>query len=144
LYVFGPFLKLIVAAEVAQKSFGGSVWLAVITILVVSAVYRKVMQWIIYGSGGNGLNEEEEKMREYLESIADPIRADGLKVSCIVSGSNPERTIVDVSIREGVDLMILTSQGRGGLNLLLTGSVTQKVVQSTDIPVFIVPINQDP
>lgn len=59
LYVFGPFLKLIVAAGVAGVTFGASVWLAVITIAVVSAMYRLVMQWVTDGSGGSGLSEEE-------------------------------------------------------------------------------------
>jgi len=59
LYVFGPFLKLIVVAGVAQITFGASVWLVVITIAVVSAMYRLVMQWVTDGSGGSGLSEEE-------------------------------------------------------------------------------------
>jgi hypothetical protein len=59
LYVFGPFLKLIVAAGVAEITFGASVWLAVLTIAVVSAMYRLVMQWVTDGSGGSGLSEEE-------------------------------------------------------------------------------------
>ena len=59
LYVFGPFLKLIVVAGVAQITFGASVWLVVITVAVVSAMYRLVMQWVTDGSGGSGLSEEE-------------------------------------------------------------------------------------
>jgi nucleotide-binding universal stress UspA family protein len=59
LYVFGPFLKLIVIAGVAEVTFGASVWLVVITIAVVSAMYRLVMQWVTDGSGGSGLSEEE-------------------------------------------------------------------------------------
>jgi nucleotide-binding universal stress UspA family protein len=59
LYVFGPFLKLIVLAGVAQITFGASVWLVILTIAVVSAMYRLVMQWVIDGSGGSGLSEEE-------------------------------------------------------------------------------------
>jgi len=59
LYVFGPFLRLIVTAGVAQVTFGASVWLVVITIAVVSSMYRLVMQWVTDGSGGSGLSEEE-------------------------------------------------------------------------------------
>ena len=59
LYVFGPFLKLIVVAGVAQITFGASVWLVVLTVAVVSAMYRLVMRWITDGSGGSGLSEEE-------------------------------------------------------------------------------------
>ena len=36
LYVFGPFLRLVVPAGVAGVTFGPSVWLAVLTVLVVS------------------------------------------------------------------------------------------------------------
>lgn len=59
LYVFGPFLRLIVVAGVAQVTFGASVWLVILTIAVVSAMYRLVMRWITDGSGGSGLSEEE-------------------------------------------------------------------------------------
>lgn len=59
LYVFGPFLKLVVIAGVAEITFGASIWMVVITIAVVSAMYRLVMQWVTDGSGGSGLSEEE-------------------------------------------------------------------------------------
>ena len=59
LYVFGPFLKLIVVAGVAKITFGASLWLVIFTIVMVSAMYRLVMVWVIDGSGGSGLSEEE-------------------------------------------------------------------------------------
>jgi len=59
LYVFGPFLKLVVVAGVAEVTFGASIWLVVLTIATVSAMYRLVMRWITDGSGGSGLSEEE-------------------------------------------------------------------------------------
>jgi hypothetical protein len=59
LYVFGPFLSLILVSGAARIVFGGSVWLAVITIMVVSSMYRLVMKWVTDGAGGSGLSEEE-------------------------------------------------------------------------------------
>lgn len=59
LYVFGPFLRLIVVAGVASITFGTTIWLVVFTIAVVSAMYRLVMRWVTDGSGGSGLSEEE-------------------------------------------------------------------------------------
>jgi nucleotide-binding universal stress UspA family protein len=59
LYVFGPFLSLIVAAGVASITFGASIWLVVLTVVTVSLMYRKVMAWVTDGTGGSGLNEEE-------------------------------------------------------------------------------------
>ncbi len=59
LYVFGPFFALLAGAGVAAVAYGAAIWLAVATILVVSLLYRLVMQWIVDGSGGTGLSEEE-------------------------------------------------------------------------------------
>jgi nucleotide-binding universal stress UspA family protein len=59
LYVFGPFLRLIVVGGVAQVTFGASVWLVVFTVFMVSTMYRLVMRWVVDGSGGSGLSEEE-------------------------------------------------------------------------------------
>ncbi|NQS91329.1 MAG: universal stress protein, partial [Chloroflexi bacterium] len=53
------FLKLIIVAGVAKVTFGASLWLVIITIMVVSAMYRLVMRWVTDGSGGSGLSEEE-------------------------------------------------------------------------------------
>ena len=59
LYVFGPFLRLIVVAGVASITFGTTIWLVVFTVAMVSAMYRLVMLWVTDGSGGSGLSEEE-------------------------------------------------------------------------------------
>ena len=59
LYVFGPFLHLIVVAGVAQVTFGASVWLVVLTVAVVSSMYRQVIRWVTDGAGESGLTEEE-------------------------------------------------------------------------------------
>lgn len=59
LYVFGPFLKLIVLAGVAKVTFGVTLWLAVFSVVMVSTMYRQVMGWVTDGSGGSGLSEEE-------------------------------------------------------------------------------------
>ena len=38
---------------------GSAIWLAVLTVVTVSAVYRRVMLWVSDGTGGSGLSEEE-------------------------------------------------------------------------------------
>ncbi|MBI9051672.1 MAG: universal stress protein [Anaerolineaceae bacterium] len=87
--------------------------------------------------------QAEKSMRAYLDAVADQLRQEGLRVRTTVTGSYPARAIVEVGKREGVDLIMITSQGRGGLDLIFMGSVAQQVVQLTDSPVFIFPINQE-
>ncbi|MEO6420293.1 MAG: hypothetical protein ABIP39_12830, partial [Polyangiaceae bacterium] len=59
LYVFGPFLRLIVTSGAGAVCFGAPLWMVVVTVVVVSLMYRSVMVWITDGSGGSGLCEEE-------------------------------------------------------------------------------------
>ncbi len=59
LYVFGPFLQFITVAGAAPVIFGASVWLVVLTVIVVSFMYRQVIHSVTDGTGGSGLTEEE-------------------------------------------------------------------------------------
>jgi nucleotide-binding universal stress UspA family protein len=60
----------------------------------------------------------------------------------MVTGSGPARTIVAVSESEAVDLIMLATHGRGGLDRLFMGSVADRVVQQTRRPVFLVPVQE--
>jgi nucleotide-binding universal stress UspA family protein len=57
-----------------------------------------------------------------------------------VTGSLPAKTIVDESKAKHIDMIMVTSRGRGGLRLLLMGSVANQVVEGADSMVFIMPI----
>ena len=58
----------------------------------------------------------------------------------MVTGSGPARTIVDVSDSESADLIMMVTHGRGGPQRPIeVGSVTARVLQSTQCPVFVVP-----
>ena len=79
-------------------------------------------------------------MRKFLSAVARGLRKDGLKVQAIVTGSLPSNTIVDVAAAKHVDLIMMTSRGRGGLKLLFMGSVAERVVQGADQMVLMIPI----
>jgi len=81
-----------------------------------------------------------ENMQKFLEAVARSLREDGVNVRTVVTGSMPARTIAETAEQEEVDMIMLTSRGRGGLDLLMMGSVAQRVVQNTPIPVFMVPL----
>jgi nucleotide-binding universal stress UspA family protein len=120
------------------KVFGSEVMLISVPAVPESGKYRapsSVMQSIRKLAVAN--------MRKYINMVAKTLQEDGLQVRTIVTGSYPARTVVDVGKREGVDMILITSQGRGGLDLLFMGSVAQLIVQLTDSPVFIVPINRE-
>jgi nucleotide-binding universal stress UspA family protein len=55
----------------------------------------------------------------------------------ILEGS-PSREIVEYAEREGCDLVVMSTHGRGGIDRLLLGSVAEKVVRSARVPVMTV------
>ena len=80
-------------------------------------------------------------MNRILEAVAESLKVDNIRVRTIVSGSLPARTIVSVAEQESADLIMHTSRGRGHLEILI-GSVAQRVVESSDKPVFMIPVPQ--
>ena len=81
----------------------------------------------------------EGNMRKFLHDIVRILRKDHLKVKTLVRGSIPARTIGEVSQENKMDMIMLTSRGRGSLDLFLMGSVADEVVRDTQIPVFMMP-----
>ncbi|MCB1023302.1 MAG: universal stress protein, partial [Acidobacteria bacterium] len=96
------------------------------------------------GSESEGYSET---IKSYLEGIANTLKEEDLKVSTYVTGSGPARTILAVSEEENIDLIMMSSHGRGGVDRsekILIGSVAEKVVATTMCPVFLLPLHRDP
>lgn len=78
------------------------------------------------------------QVRNYLESRAARLRAAGLEVEVDVQIGPPAELIVDIAEIERAMLIIMATHGYSGLRRWTVGSVTDKVVRHTRIPVFIV------
>jgi nucleotide-binding universal stress UspA family protein len=86
--------------------------------------------------------EAEAEAQDYLECVAAELGNEGIETSVIVRGSRPAQTIISVADEEQVDMIMMATHGRGGLQRLFVGSVADRVVHHTDHPVFLVPIQE--
>jgi nucleotide-binding universal stress UspA family protein len=86
--------------------------------------------------------EAEAEASQYLEGIAEALRAEGIETDVLVTGSRPAETIIRVAKEKDVDVIMLSTHGQGGLEGLLVGSVPDRVVQRTNCPVLLVPIHE--
>jgi nucleotide-binding universal stress UspA family protein len=84
----------------------------------------------------------EEEARDYLECVASELGKDGIPTQIRVAGSRPAQTIISVAKEEQVDLIMMATHGRGGLQRLFVGSVADRVVHRSTQPVFLVPISE--
>ncbi len=89
---------------------------------------------------------ELTKLIETLKTSADELirrekarfKAEGLSVQGYVMEGIPEEKILEVSLKEDINLIVMGSHGKTGLKRLLMGSVTEKVINQGDKPVLVV------
>lgn len=77
-------------------------------------------------------------MRARFAPVAE--KAEKAKVDCttrIVAEKEPSQAILEVASDEGCDLIVVGSHGRSGVGALVLGSVTQKLLAHTTIPVLV-------
>jgi nucleotide-binding universal stress UspA family protein len=85
--------------------------------------------------------EAEIESWKYLDSIMAAVHDACPSIRTLVTGSRPATVIAEVSEAEQVDMIVMATQGRGGLDRLWMGSVTERVVQQTELPVFLLPVH---
>lgn len=80
----------------------------------------------------------------YLEEVAGELRQSGVHANhAAVFNTDPATEIVLTARDRHLDLIIMASRGRSGLVRGLLGSVTDRVIHSSPIPVMVVPSGDD-
>ena len=87
---------------------------------------------------GKWLAAARKEAAQYLEGVAAPLREAGLRVRTMLDGRPPADAILHVAMREGADLIIMSTHGRGGLSRMLMGSVAESVFHATSRTVMLV------
>lgn len=83
-------------------------------------------------------SERKKAAEKYLNEIADRITEMGLPCEVkAVAGRVAER-LVDYCVENGVDLIIIATHGRSGVTRWVRGSVADKILRSSTIPVMMV------
>jgi nucleotide-binding universal stress UspA family protein len=84
------------------------------------------------------LAEAKKEAARYLDGIAGPLREAGMRVRTLLDERPPADAILHVTTRENVDLIVMSTHGRGGLSRLLMGSVAESVFRATPRTVMLV------
>lgn len=87
----------------------------------------------------NGFEPELEGANTYLEGVASGLRQGGLEVSTqAVQGKAPALAIADLARELKADVIAMATHGYGGVRRTLLGSVADKLLRISPLPVLIV------
>lgn len=84
------------------------------------------------------LDSLEARATEATESIAETAADAGVDTVTEVSVGSPHEQITDYADAVGADLIVMGTHGRTGLDRVLLGSVTERVVRGASCPVLTV------
>ncbi len=86
------------------------------------------------------IEKKRSDARELVQDIAAKAEEQGLKTQTSVPGmSTPSVAILEYCEDHDIDLIVMGTHGRSGLNRLLMGSTTERVLRSSSVPVLVVP-----
>jgi nucleotide-binding universal stress UspA family protein len=104
----------------------------------VSVVDAELVASTTYTSGA-AKNEERmhEEAEENAAEVAEGARERGLEAVEVVETGIPAEKIVEYADEE-VDAIVIGTHGRSGMRRVLLGSVTDKVVRTSSVPVVTV------
>ena len=82
--------------------------------------------------------KKEKQAQRYLDRVAKKLTAKGFNVSTEVLLWKPAEAIVGYAKQYGCDLIVMASHGRSGPSRWAYGSVADKVLRSSCIPVLMI------
>jgi nucleotide-binding universal stress UspA family protein len=83
--------------------------------------------------------ELRKKADDYLRQARSLLDKKGLRIMAEVKEGSPAKTIVDFAQENQVSLIVMATHGRSGISRWFLGSVADKVVRSSHVPVLLIP-----
>lgn len=84
------------------------------------------------------VNELQNAAQDYLDKTKEFLGGGNIKT--IVRDGDSGQAILNAAEEFGVDLIVMGSHSRRGLEKILMGSVAQKVLRNSKLPLFIIPV----
>jgi nucleotide-binding universal stress UspA family protein len=113
-----------------------------ITLLGVITLLR---HWVVVGEASAPVSYTEDELKlirqrvmDYLNQTAESMKTQGLTIKTMVTSGNAADEILKAADEINADLIAMSTHGRSGWRRLAFGSITDKVLHSSKIPVLMV------
>ena len=77
-----------------------------------------------------------------IKYVTDRAEAAGLEAEGIIVQGHPAEEIIKYAEENSIDLIVMGTLGKSGLDRFLLGSVADKVIRNSKIPVIAVPVKE--
>lgn len=94
------------------------------------------------GTTSRMLEMASQEAEEYLASLLESLREQGVAASAQVLRGDPAKLIMDAAIKARVDLIVLATHGKTGMKAFWSGSVAHKICGYRGIPLLLIPIEK--
>ena len=105
-------------------------------LLLVSVIDPRLL-WKPAGGYRQRMDQARDARQTAAQGIVDRARREGVPVRTLIWEGEPGEAIVEAAIAEGVDLIVVGSHQRRGVDRLVKGSVSERVVRSSPVPVMV-------
>ena len=82
--------------------------------------------------------ESKNEAAKYLKLVSGRLSHAGIKVNTVILSGKAADSLVRYAVNNSVDLIIMATHGRSGISKLFWGSVAEKILRATDIPVLLI------
>ncbi len=113
--------------------------------VILIGVITMLRHWVVVGEASAPVSYSEEELRlikervgDYLNRTGESLKKKGVTISTIVSSGNAADEILKAAEEAKVDLIAMSTHGRSGLRRLAFGSITDKVLHRSHVPVLMV------
>ncbi|WP_340101382.1 universal stress protein [Salinibaculum salinum] len=85
----------------------------------------------------------EDHCERAVARVAERAGSEGIAVTTAIRSGVPSQRIIEYAAENGIDVVIMGTHGRSDHERIATvGSVTQRVVENAEVPVFVVHIGR--
>ena len=81
-----------------------------------------------------------EEMQNYLDKIAGDLARQGIESDIAIAAGRPAEAIIEYAASHAVDLIVMATHGRSGITRWAFGSVADKVLRQSPVPVLLGPV----
>jgi nucleotide-binding universal stress UspA family protein len=126
--------KILVTTDLSDYSLAAMEYASSLGLIYSSRLF--LVHVVDHREGQHGMTEEQG--RKVLGDFVDRHVSRDVSVVPVVRFGNPVLEIRKFAAEEGIDLVVMATHGRTGLRHILMGSVAEKVVRQSSVPVLTV------